>query len=148
MSRLALAVVTHSVLLLVGCDVEIQPLRPDGGSVSVSDAGLGALTCADEAMVRARVFEVHCADSDCHDADRPRAGLDLVSPGIRSRVVGRRSVHDACGSREIVVPGLAPASFLLDKVLGTEGECGDPMPLDANLTLEERRCLVEWIESM
>lgn len=131
--------------LLGACDGgPVAPLRPD--AAPPADAPLAA--CASEPGVRARVFAPRCGDSDCHDADRPRAGLDLVSPGVAGRLAGVRSVHDPCADRQLVVPGVARASFLLDKVLGTQGECGDPMPLEAPLSLEERRCLVEWIDAM
>ena len=91
-----------------------------------------------------------CGASDCHDERRPAAGLDLVSPEPSSRLVGVTSIHDDCEERELVVPGVAPASFLMDKVLGTQrAGCGDPMPsATTSLTIEERRCLVEWIDSM
>jgi len=134
-------------LASLGCDAEsLEPLRPDGGAAP--DAAWAGASCADEAVVRARVFEARCADSDCHDADDPEAGLDLVSPGIRARVEAARSVHEDCADRALVVPGNSRASFLMDKVLGLEATCGDPMPLEGDLSLAQRRCLVEWIDAM
>ena len=134
------------LLPTAGCgDVAFEPLRPDAGA---TDADLSSLSCEDEAGVRARVFEVHCGSGDCHDEDRPRAGLDLVSPGVTTRLRTLTSVHEDCEGRPIVEPGSARGSFLLEKVLGTHGSCGDPMPLEGALSLEERRCLVQWIDAM
>ena len=134
-------------LVLVACTPEAAgPARPDAGPRS--DAGPVSLTCADEGVAVALVLRPRCGDADCHDEDRPKAELDLISPGVAHRVIGARSIHDACADRALVVPGVPQASFLFDKVLAREGECGDPMPLDTDLTLEERRCLVEWIGAM
>lgn len=136
-----------AALLLAACTPESGgPARPDAGSPP--DAGPIPMSCDDESIAIARVLRPRCGDADCHDEDRPKAELDLVSPGIDSRVIGSRSIHDACAERQLVVPGVPQASFLFDKVLALEGECGDPMPLDTELTLEERRCLVEWIGAM
>ncbi len=144
MTRAALAALV-AVVALAGCDDAATPARP----VALPDAGPGvSMSCADEAAVVAQVLRPRCADADCHDADEPKAELDLVSPGVSARVVAARSIHDACRDRAIVVPGVPQASFLFDKVLATEGECGDPMPLDSSLTLDERRCLAEWIGAM
>jgi len=132
-------------LLLVACGSDVAPLRPDAGA---RDADLSSLSCLEEEGVRARVFERHCADADCHDADDPEAGLDLVSPGVTERIRDRPSILEGCGDRILVRPGNARASFMLDKVLALEGMCGDPMPAEGELPLEGRRCLVEWIDAM
>ena len=110
------------------------------------DAGVDS--CVFEGVVRARVFTPRCADSQCHDRQRPKAGLDLERPGIANRIAGQRSVQSECRERLVIVPGVARASFLMDKVLGMHGECGDSMPPDDPLTLDEQRCLVEWIDAM
>ncbi|MFK7985606.1 MAG: hypothetical protein AB8I08_06205 [Sandaracinaceae bacterium] len=133
-------------LLLVGCD-GIEPLRPDGGT-PFDASGLVAADCVDEDVARRWVLEPSCGSSDCHDAERPSAGLDLVTPGVTSRIMFMTSVHEACAEVPIVTPGIAQGSFLMDKVLAQEGECGDPMPREGELSLEARRCLVQWIGAM
>ncbi|RZO60272.1 MAG: hypothetical protein EVA89_13485 [Sandaracinaceae bacterium] len=133
-------------LLLVACGSDpVAPLRPDSGA---TDANLASLSCAEEEGVRRGVFERYCGDADCHDADRPEAGMDLVTPGVTERLSNRNSVIEGCEERVVVVPGVARASFMLDKVLATQGGCGDPMPLEGDLPLEGRRCLVEWIDAL
>ena len=136
MSRLLAA------MLLVGCTSDPVALETS------LDPDAGMDSCADESVVRALVFERSCTASPCHDSNAPKAGLDLESPGIEERVRNQPSIQSDCGERVLVVPGLARASFLMDKVLGTHGECGDPMPIDDDISLEEQRCLVEWIDSM
>ena len=136
-----------AVTLLLGCAMEVEPLRPDApprfdaSMVTPED-------CVDEEVAIGFVLQPRCGSSDCHDDERPSAGLDLVTPGVTDRVIGAPSVHEECPGAELVVPGVAQASFLMDKVLGQEGACGDPMPRDGDLTLDERRCLVRWIQGM
>lgn len=145
MKRLASALV--AAMSLAACDAtSLTPLRPDAGPAR--DASFDPGSCIDEAVLREQVLVPRCAGADCHGGDRPKAGLDLERPGLATRLSGARSIHDDCASRELIVPGVARASFLLDKVLGLEGACGDPMPLEGALTLDERRCLVEWIDAL
>lgn len=143
----ARAALAAGALALAACaGPSIDPLRPDGAAAFL-DAG--PLDCTDEDAVRDRLLFPHCGDSDCHDERRPAGRLDLVSPDLSERLAGRTSIHEACADRELVVPGVARASFLMDKVLGTQGPCGDPMPsATMELPLEERRCLVQWIDSL
>ncbi|MCA9609545.1 MAG: hypothetical protein KC619_28295 [Myxococcales bacterium] len=141
----------HALLLaalaLAACDGSVLvPLRPDAGDAI--DATFAAEQCMEEGVLRARVLVPRCGGSDCHGGARPKAGLDLEAPGLAARLVGAPSIHEGCGDRTLVVPGVARASFLVDKVLGLEGTCGDPMPLEGELTLEERRCLVAWIDGL
>ncbi len=126
--------------LLLGCT---------SGPAEDFDGGFDAdLSCAFESVVIERVFEPNCGDSRCHDSNRPRAGLDLVSTGLAQRLINEPSRLSECGEPILVVPGVARASFLMDKVLGSHGDCGDSMPPDETLSLEDQRCLVEWIDSM
>lgn len=127
----------------------------DGPAGVSSDASIDAATgvvpegpCLTEADVVAVVFAPSCAGSACHDARRPKAGLDLATPGVAERMIGARSIHDACAERLLLVPGDPAASFLMDKVLGRQGACGDPMPELGDLDPAQRRCLAEWIASM
>lgn len=136
------------IALAAGCaGPTIEPLRPDGGPPP-TDAG--PLDCTDGDAVRVGLLQPLCGDSDCHDDRRSAAELDLVSPGLSERLMGQTSIHEECAGREIVVPGVARASFLMDKVLGThDTRCGDPMPSSTtSLSVEERRCLVQWIDAL
>ncbi|HJL00176.1 MAG TPA: hypothetical protein RMH85_06250 [Polyangiaceae bacterium LLY-WYZ-15_(1-7)] len=139
------------VLAFAGCGGDDGPAGPSGpgedAGAPLADAG--PASCATEEGVRALVFAPSCAGSACHDASRPRAGLDLVTPGLSERIQGVRSVHAACEDQLLVVPGDAPASFFMEKLLGThDTSCGDPMPNRGELTPEQVRCVAEWIGSL
>lgn len=113
------------------------------------DAAIELSSCVDEAFVRERILLRRCVDGPCHGRRNPQANLDLQREGAGDRMMGVTSIHEACADRELVVPGQARASFLMDKVLGLQGSCGDLMPPTGGmLSLEERRCLVTWIDSM
>ncbi len=123
------------------------------GTSTPTDAGLGDGAvregpCLTEADVATAVFTPSCAGSACHDARRPKAGLDLATPGIAERMRGVRSIHDACAERFLLVPGDPAASFLVDKVLGRQGSCGDPMPELGDLAPAQRQCLAEWVAAL
>lgn len=120
----------------------------EGPAGSDVDAGTFDGPCLDEADVRARVLAPSCTGSACHDARRPKAGLDLETPNVSARLLGVRSIHDACAERLLLVPGDPAASFLMDKVLGRQGACGDPMPELGALEPAQRRCVAEWIAAM
>jgi hypothetical protein len=130
-----LATVLAAVAVCVGCDVD----------PAATQEPLQSALCVDEAYVVQQITGPSCAAAGCHDADEPKADLDLVSSGLAERLADRSSIHPLCRDRAIVVPGVPQASFLMDKVLGSHGPCGDPMP---ELSLEERRCLVTWIGSL
>ncbi|MCB9635535.1 MAG: hypothetical protein H6721_25740 [Sandaracinus sp.] len=120
----------------------------DGAAGPTGDAGVFEGPCTTEDDVRAVVFERSCTSSACHDARRPKAGLDLETPGAMERMLGVFSVHEACADRLLLVPGEPASSFFLDKLLGREGECGDPMPDLGALEPAQRRCVAEWIATM
>lgn len=143
----AAAILVPLGLLIAGCEASVEPLRPDAGP-RFDAAALTPADCADEAVTVSWVLAPSCGASDCHDAERPSAGLDLVSPGVSARVVSMTSVHEACEGEPLVTPGIPQGSFLMHKVLAMEGACGDPMPREGDLGLPERRCLVEWIAAM
>lgn len=121
---------------------------PTDAGLARGDGAVGGGPCLTEADVAAAVFAPSCAGSACHDARRPKAGLDLATPGIAERLRDVRSIHDACAERLLLVPGDPAASFLVDKVLGRQGSCGDPMPELGNLAPAQRQCLAEWVAAL
>jgi hypothetical protein len=94
------------------------------------------------------IFRPVCGTSPCHDANLPQAYLDLVTPGVETRVVDKPS---SCPT-ELIVDSAAPAkSLLLGKVVsaavGTFPMCGDPMPpLGVSLSAIQIACVREWVE--
>jgi hypothetical protein len=97
-------------------------------------------------VIRAAIFVPHCGE--CHGA-RPtiEQGLNLFSPGLEARVLTRTSTQ--CAGRRIVVPGDPDGSLLMRKIRGSQGTCGDPMPLgSAPLTIVETARVEAWIRSL
>jgi hypothetical protein len=89
------------------------------------------------------LFAERCNDSICHAAERPAAGLDLVTPGIHERIVGARSA--TCGFEVLVEPGDESGGYFVDKLTDRPG-CGLQMPIGgAHLTGGEIECVRAWV---
>ncbi|HET6610740.1 MAG TPA: hypothetical protein VFG83_02075 [Kofleriaceae bacterium] len=75
-----------------------------------------------------QILATNCSGGDCHTNDgSPEEGLDLVSPGVASRVVGRPA--NGCTGKITVVAGDPSASYILEKLSGTQPtDCGVQMP--------------------
>ena len=81
----------------------------------------------------------------CHGQQSPTKGLDLVSPGVLTRLVDVRST---CQGRMLLEEGPTGAGgFFLDKLDGPVMGCGVQMPFGVPpLTETERACLDSWAE--
>ena len=91
------------------------------------------------------LFAQRCAE--CHDADQPEAGLDLVSPGVSGRLVGVLSTSRPCLGRPRIDRDGGSYHLLLDKLRPSPG-CGLRMPkAGAYLTLDESDCVRAWVEA-
>ena len=105
-----------------------------GGSPEAGPSGCGDIID--------RVFAPSCGDTGCHGAVAPQQGLDLVSPGVASRVVGI--------SGKVCVSVLAdpqnPEQSLLYTKLKPAPGCGAQMPLARPpLTDDDAACVLAWI---
>jgi hypothetical protein len=90
-----------------------------------------------------QIFMAKCGA--CHGAVEPDAFLDLVSPGVASRVIGISSTTEACEGRTIVETTEQP-HLLLDKI-GGQPSCGARMPLGLQaLSATEVECVRRWID--
>lgn len=95
------------------------------------------------------VLAESCGTSTCHDQPRPpQHELDLLSPGVESRVVGVNPIGLGCESGVLVVAGDSDGSYLLDKVLNTPGICGLQMPVVGLLSQSEIEILRDWIDGL
>lgn len=91
-----------------------------------------------------QLFMERCAGA-CHDGAAPEAGLDLVSTGVATRLVGVVSAQEVCDGAPLVDPA-GGDHLLLDK-LGTRPRCGSPMPLgETALDPAEVECVRRWID--
>ena len=114
-------------------------LGPGGGD----EGGGGGCSTAD---VINTVFAVSCTGGGCHDAQEPKAGLDLASAGVEARLAD--SAARQCNNKVLVSPGNAAGSYLLDKLQG-DASCGAPMPLGgAPLSATAINCVADWIDGM
>jgi hypothetical protein len=100
-------------------------------------------TCpTDTAGIQKAILVPRCGKSGCHVGEDPAQGLDLVSPGLESRV---DDVIGACG-RPIVTPGQPNESYLITKVSRRNPSCGSGMPFDGTvLSAHDVACLTSWV---
>lgn len=129
--------------LLCGCAGEIDdPARYYAAEPDASDETpiLGPVECD----VTRDVFVPSCGS--CHDSETRSADLDLVSPGIETRLLVDST--SLCGARPLVVPGDPESSLLYLKLFGASG-CGARMPLfRAALSDEDIACVGSFIADM
>ena len=101
------------------------------------DSGGGE--CGD---VPTRIFVASCGDTGCHGATAPQQGLDLVSAGLTTRVVGVQA--KSCSG--ILADPQNPAGSLLYSKLLTKPKCGSQMPLARPpLSDADQQCVLAWI---
>jgi len=112
------------------------------GSLSDPDAFLDGGTIPKDAQT---VFDESCATAGCHDDITTAANLNLLSPGVESRVSNVNASGVGCEARILVVPGDPSGSYLFDKILGTIGICGSQMPLLSILPDSDVEVIREWI---
>ncbi len=126
---------------LVGCPGAIDDPAPF--IAARMDSGAPPARCPEGVSVTRDLFIPHCATSGCHDSETQLINLDLQSPGVAARLIGRRSA--ACGQRALVDPNDPERSALLLK-LRAAPPCGDRMPLGTPpLSNEEVACVRAWI---
>ena len=127
----------------------------------VSGAGGDGPTCDVEEVLR-----TSCGRVGCHDATWMTAGLDLATPGVQARLIDVPATHaditcdnpDGGALPVLCVPaGCVPGQKLIDlanpeqskllqKLAGTQGDCGQQMPMAPGMLSEEdRTCLEEWL---
>jgi hypothetical protein len=106
-------------------------------SASAGSAGTGA--CGD---VVTRVFVPTCGGTGCHSAVAPQQGLDLVSPGVASRVVG----VSATQCLQLLADPQNPEQSLMYQKLLPKPACGAQMPLARPaLSSSDLACVLGWI---
>lgn len=112
------------------------------GSLSNPEAFLDGGTTTKDAET---VFEESCGTAGCHDDVTSASGLDLLSPGVETRVVDVNATGLGCESQILVVAGDPNSSYLLDKVLGAIGICDSRMPFLSILPDSDVEVLRQWI---
>lgn len=92
------------------------------------------------------LFEARCGGDICHSAGQSTAaGLDLTSPGVEDRIVGKPG--QSCAGT-LAEPADPEGSLLYLKVDETPA-CGARMPLSGEpLNADELDCLRDWISGL
>lgn len=124
------------------------PAPRDGGGVATDGGGApGTDGGAPSTPAWQTVLADNCAGSGCHGESSPALGLDLVSPGLRDRLVGVAAV--ACADQVLVVAGDPDASFLYNKIAEATPTCGGRMPLlRSALSSEDQEVIRAWIAGL
>jgi hypothetical protein len=92
-----------------------------------------------------QVFEVSCAT--CHGPAPLNLGaLDLISPGVESRLVGVTA--PLCGTETYVIPGQPAQSYVYQKVSEARPPCGSRMPQSGSLSAADQQCVAGWIANL
>lgn len=112
------------------------------GNLADPDAFIDGGTIPKDAQT---VFDETCATIGCHDDVTTAANLNLLSPGVESRVLNINATGVGCEARILVVAGDPNSSYLFDKVRGTIGICGSRMPLLSILPDSDVEVIREWI---
>jgi hypothetical protein len=113
-------------------------------------AGTWTWTCAEDVTV---ALKKNCSRAGCHSTLDKYANLDLTSPAaIAAQMVDKPATHGdiacqpagqpfrACTAEELTALGCPPnamlinsqnveASWVITKLMGMQGECGDVMPI-------------------
>jgi len=114
---------------------------------------LGALGCDDHVISPGvavteegfcgveQVFDQSCSTSGCHDAVSQGGSLDLETDPYGAVVDGASPTYGDA----YVVPGDPDASFLYQKVAGTQGDKGSRMPIGGVLPDDVIDRMAQWI---
>jgi|GEM_PF-1790528 len=148
LSAIAIVTLTLGVSLTACDDGETNPATDTS---STADTDTGSSTCdtqANLASIQADYFEKSCNFGSCHAAGaNPAGGLDLQTDPIAA-MVGVAAV--AAPAKQLIVAGDADASFLVQKLDGTQGSTeGSLMPLGALEPVEPCRidAVRAWINA-
>jgi len=109
---------------------------PDAGPVNPpSDGGCDPVV---------DIFPVGCSTSACHSAQSQQANLDLESPGLPARLVGKT----AHGGPGLLIDPQNPAQSVLLLKVTSNPPFQFQMPLGAPpLSPDEMACLQAWVQA-
>jgi hypothetical protein len=111
---------------------------PDGGAPGPVATPL----CATAAEISAKILTPKCGS--CHGKASPAAGLDLVTAGVKARLLNVAA--RGCAGKVLIVAAPAVGGHFFDKLNGAVGGCGNQMPFGAPpLSATEIKCLADWI---
>jgi hypothetical protein len=92
-----------------------------------------------------QLFVDKCSTAACHEGTAPAASLDLVAPGLETRIV----LQPATQCAGVVADPSDPEGSVLVEKLRPNPSCGVLMPLGMEaLPEEDVQCIVEWISGL
>jgi hypothetical protein len=119
-------------------------LKDAGGSSNDKDASMPPPPAAAPMCVTA-LFKMKCGSIGCHASGG--AQVDLVSPNVAVRLVGKPSSTQLLCKNRTLVSATGGASLLIDKITDPP-PCGSLMPVTGSLTDTDRSCLTDWVSSL
>lgn len=121
------------------------PSTPSNPTPPPSDAGTGTVAtpaCATAAEISSKILTPKCGN--CHGKSSPAAGLDLVTTGVKARLLNVAS--RGCAGKILITATPTVGGHFFAKLAGAVAGCGNQMPFGAPpLSAEEVKCLEDWI---
>lgn len=95
-------------------------------------------------------FADSCGTSTCHGSDHEDTAdnaVDLETTNLFDRLSGQIASSPACNEMGIPIIDTSrwENSFLIRKLRGTHGSCGDRMPFDGMLAEPQLQCIGRWL---
>jgi hypothetical protein len=116
---------------------DVTAAQPDGPPAAES-------WCKDPVEVTARILQPKCGS--CHGSATKAGGLDLVTQGVRSRLIDVPST--LCRDQALVTMTPQVGGFLFVKLDSAVAGCGDRMPVGLPwLNATEVQCLKDWLNA-
>lgn len=128
-----------AVVAAAGCDLppyippyeEPEIVQPDTTGDTTGDTNGGCNLQPTLSDINAKYFALSCVFGGCHEAASVEGGLDMEAADLRAQFVNVPAANDKAGPRGKVrvVPGDPDASFLIQKLEGTQArDEGNMMP--------------------
>jgi hypothetical protein len=132
---------------LAGCPASLSDpgeFESDAGHPATESEG-GAPACADVPTV---IFQQSCGTVGCHTSSSPAQGLDLVSPGVASRLINVPETEMPALGLLLIDPAKPQDSVILTKLQASTVPYGAVMPFGGKpLSAQEVACVAAWIDS-
>jgi hypothetical protein len=145
-----------TALAIYGCAGNVDEGLSGKGGSGGSGGGGGSGVCDAPTMVFQSTDQFKGCGSDvgCHGAVQKESGLDLVSPGVISRLIGKTSdpatsLLCMANTMPYLIANTMPAQGLIIDKLNASPTCGLSMPYPlGNLPAAQRTCLIEWANAV
>ncbi|HEY4105656.1 MAG TPA: hypothetical protein VGM44_17275 [Polyangiaceae bacterium] len=149
-SRWAILLCSLTALALPACPANLQdPERFDDAGTPDPNAAPACLTAA---------FNKTCASQVCHSPGSTSNTLDLISPGVASRIVNVPAEYAGLDPATMAmcpptklnyIDTATPAnSWILLKLSNMQNGCGLQMPETGTWTNDDKTCLANWMQQL